>query len=58
MANSTIITIAGGTASGKTTIAEKIHDIVKQSKSVTLITLDNYYLTGEEAQKHFDGDID
>jgi uridine kinase len=48
-----IITIAGGTASGKTTIAEKITEIIAKQNSVALITLDDYYLPGTEAKKFF-----
>ncbi len=38
----TIIAVAGGTASGKTTVANKIMEIFKED-SVTLISTDNYY---------------
>jgi uridine kinase len=54
-----IITLAGGTASGKTTIAEKIKDIISETKTVSLITLDDYYLSGDKAQEFFkDEEID
>jgi uridine kinase len=49
-----VITIAGGTASGKTTIAEAIKDdILSKKMSASLVTLDDYYLDGEDAQKFF-----
>jgi uridine kinase len=38
-----IIGIAGGTASGKTTIAEKLHRKTKKYGSVIIIKLDDYY---------------
>ncbi len=38
----TIIAVAGGTASGKTTVAKKIIDVITDD-SVTLISTDNYY---------------
>jgi uridine kinase len=51
-----IIGIAGGTASGKTTIAEKLYQKTKKYGSVATIRLDDYYndLTGmpmEERKK-------
>lgn len=41
--NCTIIGIAGGTASGKTTIARKIYDLSQALGSVTVIKMDDYY---------------
>jgi len=51
-----IIGIAGGTASGKTTIARKIYDASLAYGSVTIIKIDDYYkkldhLTFEERKK-------
>ena len=39
----TIIGIAGGTASGKTTIAKRLYDEASKNGSVSLIRLDDYY---------------
>ncbi|AVN62690.1 uridine kinase [Mesoplasma coleopterae] len=39
----TIILIAGGTASGKTTVADRIANEILKGKSVTHISMDNYY---------------
>ena len=39
----TLIGIAGGTASGKTTVAEKVYEASKKYGSVTVIKLDDYY---------------
>lgn len=39
----TIIGIAGGTASGKTTIAKRLYNEAKLSGSVSLIKIDDYY---------------
>lgn len=39
----TIIGIAGGTASGKTTLAEKLFEESKKHGSVTVIRIDDYY---------------
>ncbi len=39
----TLIGIAGGTASGKTTIAEKVYNESKKFGSVAVIKLDDYY---------------
>lgn len=41
----TIIGIAGGTASGKTTIAKKIYEQTKSYGTITLIRMDDYYKT-------------
>ncbi|MGD9604822.1 MAG: uridine kinase [Bacilli bacterium] len=41
--NSTIIGIAGGTASGKTTVAKKVFDLSQALGSVVVIRLDDYY---------------
>ena len=38
-----LIGIAGGTASGKTSIAEKIKDMFSDSKSVLILRMDDYY---------------
>ncbi len=40
---STIIGIAGGTASGKTTIAKRLYDEASKNGSVALIKIDDYY---------------
>ncbi|ATI73949.1 uridine kinase [Mesoplasma florum] len=52
----TLILIAGGTASGKTTVADRIANEILKGKSVTHISMDNYYkdfgeLTLEERRK-------
>ncbi|AGY41394.1 Uridine kinase [Mesoplasma florum W37] len=52
----TLILIAGGTASGKTTVADRIANEILKGKSVTHISMDNYYkdfaeLTFEERRK-------
>ena len=39
----TIIGIAGGTASGKTTLAKKVYDASQNYGSVIMIRLDDYY---------------
>lgn len=39
----TIILIAGGTASGKTTVADRIANEILKDKSVTHLSMDNYY---------------
>lgn len=39
----TIIGIAGGTASGKTTLAKKVYDATQDYGSVVMIRLDDYY---------------
>ena len=39
----TIIGIAGGTASGKTTIAKKLYETTSQVGSVSILRLDDYY---------------
>ncbi|AAT75663.1 uridine kinase [Mesoplasma florum L1] len=54
--NVTLILIAGGTASGKTTVADRIANEILKGKSVTHISMDNYYkdfgeLTLEERRK-------
>lgn len=41
--NTTIIGIAGGTASGKTTLAKNIYNLAEPLSSVVLIRLDDYY---------------
>lgn len=54
--NCTIIGIAGGTASGKTTVAKKVYEESQKFGSVTVIRLDDYYyehseMTYEERSK-------
>ena len=57
---STIIGIAGGTASGKTTVAKRLYELASPHGSVCIIRLDDYYkdlshLTLEERrQTNFD----
>lgn len=41
--NPTIIGIAGGTASGKTTIAKRLYDEALKNGSVSLLKIDDYY---------------
>ena len=56
----TIIGIAGGTASGKTTIAKKIYEQTKSYGTINLIRIDDYYKTfpnipvDERGNKNFD----
>ena len=56
----TIIGIAGGTASGKTTIAKKLYEATKEYGTVSLIRMDDYYRrypyipVNEEGNKNFD----
>ena len=56
----TIIGIAGGTASGKTTIAKKLYEKAKEFGTVSLIRMDDYYKRkefiplNEEGNKNFD----
>lgn len=56
----TIIGIAGGTASGKTTVAQKLYDATKAFGTVTLIRIDDYYKKlsdiplNENGNKNFD----
>lgn len=38
-----IIAIAGGTASGKTTVAKKLYEITKEKGNVAYIKMDDYY---------------
>ncbi len=45
---STIIGIAGGTASGKTTIAKRLYEEASKNGSVTLIKIDDYYYNKEK----------
>lgn len=52
----TIIIIAGGSGSGKTTVARKISDQILEDKSVAYLSMDNYYkdlshLKKEEREK-------
>ena len=51
----TIIGIAGGTASGKTTIAKKLFNETKVTNSVSLIRLDDYYKNAEALPISKDG---
>ena len=41
--NCTIIGIAGGTASGKTTLARKLYESTKKVGSVSILRFDDYY---------------
>lgn len=56
----TIIGIAGGTASGKTTIAKKLYEATKEYGNVSLIRMDDYYRrypyipVNNEGSKNFD----
>ena len=56
----TIIGIAGGTASGKTSIAKKLYEATKEYGTVSLIRMDDYYRrypfipVNEEGSKNFD----
>jgi uridine kinase len=51
----TIIGIAGGTASGKTTIAKKLYDSTKKLGHVALIKIDDYYYGKTRVPKDEDG---
>lgn len=51
----TIIGIAGGTASGKTTIAKKLYQETKKKGSVVLIRIDDYYFGKINVPKTEDG---
>ena len=51
----TIIGIAGGTASGKTTIAKQLYKETKKSGSVVLIRIDDYYFGKINVPKADDG---
>ena len=48
-----IIAIAGGTASGKTTIAKNLEEVIRESKSVVRLELDNYYMEEAQAKEQF-----
>ena len=56
----TIIGIAGGTASGKTTIAKILYEKTKEFGTVSLIRMDDYYkrrdflVVNEDGSKNFD----
>ena len=41
--NTVIIGIAGGTASGKTTIAKKVYQETSKQGTVSMIKIDDYY---------------
>ena len=43
MAKPIIIGIAGGSASGKTSIAKRLKKVFEESQSVVIIRLDDYY---------------
>lgn len=49
-----IIGIAGGSASGKTTVAEKIYELVRDHGSVVLIRMDDYYNLPDKIMKNAD----
>ena len=55
-----VIAIAGGTASGKTTVAKKVYEATKNKGSVALIKTDDYYKYNPEkdieirAKKNYD----
>lgn len=51
MKKAKIILIAGGSASGKTSVARDLTEIVGKKSSVTLFEIDNYYLPKAEALK-------
>ena len=48
-----IIAIAGGTASGKTTIAKNLEEVIREHKSVVRLELDNYYMEEAQAKEQF-----
>lgn len=56
----TIIGIAGGTASGKTTVAQKLYNATKSFGTVSLIRIDDYYKRladiplNEDGNRNFD----
>lgn len=51
----TIIGIAGGTASGKTTIAKRLYEEALKNGSVALIRIDDYYYNKDKIPKNADG---
>lgn len=53
----TIIGIAGGTASGKTTIAKRLYEETKKFGSVILIRIDDYYFGKSNVPKLKDGRV-
>ncbi len=56
----TLIGIAGGSASGKTTVAQRLYEATKEFGTVSLIRMDDYYKVyseiplNEEGHKNFD----
>ena len=53
----TIIGIAGGTASGKTTIAKRLYDEASKNGSVSLIRLDDYYFNMDKVVRSKTGKL-
>jgi uridine kinase len=53
----TIIGIAGGTASGKTTIAKRLFDEASKNGSVSLIRLDDYYFNMDKVVRSKTGKL-
>ena len=47
----TIIGIAGGTSSGKTTIANRLYDEAIKTGTVALIKIDDYYHNKDKVQR-------
>lgn len=53
----TIIGIAGGTASGKTTIAKRLYDEASKNGSVSLVRLDDYYFNMDKVVRSKTGKL-
>lgn len=53
----TIIGIAGGTASGKTTIAKRLFDEASKNGSVSLIRIDDYYFNMDKVIRSKTGNL-
>lgn len=48
-----VILLAGGTASGKSTIAQELKELIREDRTSTLIMMDNYYRPKKENLKMF-----
>ena len=52
MKNSIIIGIAGGSASGKTSISRQVYEFFKGSHTTCIIKQDDYYKVSDRIVKH------